>query len=103
MPNIWRGNSRSLYIIRYMAIMLCLTRTRLRGKLIIRTNEMDILYKSDNYTKMYIIRNWEFQNMWNGMCTIEMIENLKIKIRPNLGVCHFAVSPTIYTMYMYIA
>ena len=29
--------------------------------------------------------------MWNGMCTIEMIENLKIeKLDQNVGVCHFA-------------
>ena len=41
--------------------------------------------------KLHRIRNWEFQNMWNGMCTIEMIENLKIENSTKMWVC--AISP----------
>ena len=41
--------------------------------------------------KLHRIRNWEFQNMLNGMCTIEMIENLKIENSTKMWVC--AISP----------
>ena len=41
--------------------------------------------------KLHRIRNWEFQNMSNGMCTIEMIENLKIENSTKMWVC--AISP----------
>ena len=51
-PNIRRWKSRALCAGCFeLAIMLCL-HARLRGKLIIRTNEMTRLYKSDNYTKI---------------------------------------------------
>ena len=41
--------------------------------------------------KLHRIRNWEFQNMWNGMCTIEMIENLQIENSTKMWMC--AISP----------
>ena len=41
--------------------------------------------------KLHRIRNWEFQSMWNGMCTIEMIENVKIENSTKIWVC--AISP----------
>ena len=51
-PNIRRWKLRALCAGCFeLAIMLCL-HARLRGKLIIRTNEMTRLYKSDNYTKI---------------------------------------------------
>ena len=40
--------------------------------------------------KLHRIRNWEFQNMLNGMCTIEMNwKPPKSKIRPKCGCVPF--------------
>ena len=48
--------------------------------------------------KLHQIRNWEFHNMLNGMSTIEMIENLKIKnLTENRVIRRFGWPPTIYT------
>ena len=47
--------------------------------------------------KLHQIRNWEFHNMLNGMSTIEMIENLKIKnLTENRVIRRFGWPPTIY-------
>ena len=46
--------------------------------------------------KLHQIRNWEFHNMLNGMSTIEMIENLKIKnLTENQVIRRFGWPPTI--------
>ena len=58
----------------------CLFNTRVYGE-----NKLLGQMKWQDSTKVIItqkllrIRNWEFQNMWNGMCTMEIIENLKIE------------------------